>query len=129
MGSEACCSRCGVSKPTTEFVKSRREKRGWQQPCKVCSANYAALSRKVDPYHHKALKYKVPKEEIEKQLKKECCDICGFPLKRKCLDHDHSTGELRGVLCDDCNTGLGKFRDNPVILEEAIKYLEKRYGR
>ena len=39
------------------------------------------------------------------------------------LDHNHGTGEFRGFLCDSCNTGLGKFRDDPDLLARAIDYL------
>ena len=39
------------------------------------------------------------------------------------LDHNHGTGEFRGFLCDSCNTGLGKFKDDPELLNRAINYL------
>jgi len=40
------------------------------------------------------------------------------------VDHCHTTGKVRGLLCDYCNKGLGFFRDNPVNLQKAIDYLE-----
>jgi hypothetical protein len=40
------------------------------------------------------------------------------------LDHDHVTGAFRGFICDSCNTGMGKFRDNPDLMQRAIDYLK-----
>jgi hypothetical protein len=56
------------------------------------------------------------------------CAICSAPdeslKKRLCVDHCHTTGAVRGLLCDNCNTALGKFRDNADTLRRAITYLE-----
>lgn len=56
------------------------------------------------------------------------CEICGVPRAEcsyeLCLDHDHTTGELRGFICRHCNYGLGNFKDSPEILREAADYLE-----
>jgi len=53
------------------------------------------------------------------------CAICGKIEKSKYLnvDHNHNTGKVRGLLCMDCNTGIGKFKDNLNILQNAINYL------
>lgn len=54
------------------------------------------------------------------------CKICkGELVDRKLthLDHCHATNKIRGILCRGCNHGLGHFRDNPVFLKSAIKYL------
>lgn len=62
------------------------------------------------------------------------CNICGDELQRRkrgetrkqpCIDHDHETGVIRGILCDRCNHGLGHFRDDPKLLMNAIAYLAK----
>ena len=59
------------------------------------------------------------------------CAICGKSLERirgVHIDHDHSTGIVRALLCGPCNTGLGMFKDNPQILRQAIEYLEQKSG-
>jgi hypothetical protein len=56
------------------------------------------------------------------------CAICktaaGKFQKSLCVDHDHETGEVRGLLCNSCNWGLGYFRDRPRLLAQALVYLE-----
>ena len=54
------------------------------------------------------------------------CAICrnGFSSVEDCeIDHDHLTGKVRGMLCRNCNVGIGLFKENPASLENAIKYL------
>jgi len=56
------------------------------------------------------------------------CDICGTIIgspKNAHLDHDHNDGHIRGILCTNCNLGLGNMKDNPMILHKAIIYLDK----
>jgi hypothetical protein len=56
------------------------------------------------------------------------CAICRTDVpsgKGWHLDHDHDTGQARGILCHRCNLGLGNFKDNPATLEAAIAYLRR----
>lgn len=50
------------------------------------------------------------------------CLICRRK-KKLCVDHDHKTGVVRGLLCPPCNHGIGSLKDNPVLLKRAINYL------
>jgi hypothetical protein len=53
------------------------------------------------------------------------CAICGKPPGKIALhvDHDHETGEIRGLLCVGCNNALGQFHDDPALLDRAIDYV------
>jgi len=76
-------------------------------------------------------KYGITLEQYEKLLADQggVCAVCGGPHVgvggRYHVDHDHRTGVVRGLLCGTCNTGLGQFKDDPVVLEKAISYLKK----
>lgn len=56
------------------------------------------------------------------------CEICHNKLPLA-VDHCHKKGHVRGLLCNNCNNGLGRFQDNKEWLKNAIKYLEKDDGR
>ena len=63
-----------------------------------------------------------------KDEQNESCAICNAKLKAGFMvhvDHDHKTGEVRGILCRWCNTGLGNFKDSIDNLKSAVKYLKK----
>lgn len=80
---------------------------------------------------HVKHKYGITQKQYTEILKNQdnCCAIC----KRKDtgvknqkwfhIDHEHTRLRVRGVLCKDCNTGLGMFQDNPELLITAAKYL------
>jgi len=56
----------------------------------------------------------------------ECCAICKkeIELIDSAIDHNHATGEFRGVLCKQCNRALGMFKDSPIVLKNALEYLQ-----
>ncbi len=66
-----------------------------------------------------------------KQKQHGMCAICGSSSSKKNfyhrlhVDHDHKTGKIRGLLCGNCNTALGKFQDNSKLLTKAIEYIRE----
>jgi len=54
------------------------------------------------------------------------CEICGRKEKISLsADHCHKTNTFRGMLCGSCNLGIGKFQDDPILLDKAIQYLNR----
>jgi len=122
------CTKCGENKPLDNFHKNGSGKYGVSQRCKPCMNNFARNNRKENHSLYYARKYHTTPDIIDNVLKRVVCDICGSQpkeSKRHSIDHCHITGVIRGLLCDDCNIGLGKFKDNPTLLEKAKEYLEK----
>jgi hypothetical protein len=73
--------------------------------------------------------YKMTPEEYDEILgwQKGVCCICGGTNpsgKRLAVDHDHVTGQRRNLLCASCNKGLGLFKDDPELLENAMLYMQ-----
>lgn len=93
--------------------------------------------KKLDRDEKLKKRYGLTPEDLEKMLQDQDnkCVICGQEIflhgssvnKNKIahVDHNHETGEVRGLLCDKCNRGLGYFRDNEGYLISAISYLKK----
>lgn len=67
-------------------------------------------------------------EDYDKLLIFNKCNICGKKPqnKRLAIDHDHKTNKIRGLLCGQCNRGLGCFYDNKKLLKNAIIYLNEK---
>lgn len=136
------CRKCRRRKDPQQFYKHRAV-------CKTCHRKYGAewrlanyeqmtASKKAWQAKNKAKhrmhnaayrrrKYGLTLEDFDKLLaaQKGLCKICQQPMKPAAVDHCHSTGRVRGLLCRKCNVGLGMFRDNPSLLRSAARYLGK----
>jgi hypothetical protein len=60
----------------------------------------------------------------ERRLAGDPCDVCGRTTEPMNIDHCHVSGEVRGLLCRDCNWALGKVQDDPQILRALAAYVE-----
>ena len=80
-------------------------------------------------HYHRRYRYGMEDGLYEELLYEQCglCAICGEQPAEH-VDHDHETGEVRGLLCFNCNGGLGQFRDRVDILLAAIQYLDRSRG-
>lgn len=127
------CKKCGIVKSYKEYYKHTKTLDKLYRYCKKCHNKMTKKSYNKDNQYRMRLKreYNVSLEEYNILLKthNNSCAICQKNQnelnQRLRLDHCHSTGKVRGLLCDSCNVGLGRFRDNPVFLKSAILYLEK----
>jgi recombination endonuclease VII len=76
--------------------------------------------------HYKLItRYGIGLGEVERMIEEQggVCAICRSAAPRD-VDHDHETGEVRGILCSPCNSGMGLFKDNARRLRDAAAYLE-----
>jgi len=137
------CEQCGISKdillfhkykPSSDPYKYRRYK------CKDCeSSNKKANPNTRSNYRDWMLfnKYGITSKEYDKFLSDQggVCAICGQaethidPRTNRVflmsVDHCHLTGKVRGILCNNCNRGIGFFKDNISLLNSASAYLNK----
>ena len=141
------CTKCGEVKDLTLFYRDARKLDGRQAQCKSC----ADIANK-HYYYKDGLKTNTRQLSLKKtQLKRlyGCtiedvytmhkqqngkCAICdkeiiviGNSLTKyqvACVDHNHVTGKIRGLLCNTCNRGLGFFKDSTEIVRKAFMYME-----
>lgn len=121
------CKDCGEKKPWDSFPRHKSMKSGHLNSCKDCVAVYQKLYYENNPQRDNHLKYKYGISELEWNAmfaqQDGRCAICRKDRKLH-TDHDHNTGEVRGLLCQGCNLGLGHFEDDEVSLSNAIQYLQ-----
>ena len=141
------CTKCNTFKTLDNFYRCLSKKvtsysKGLKSHCKECvSKDRKRYYQTEDGYKKKIEKAWKDKgiiftlDEYNLILDKQNggCAICKVKQNKNghalCVDHDHNTGKVRGILCHDCNTSLGKFQDSVELLEKAIQYLEKNKGK
>lgn len=99
--------------------------------CKECAANYYNEHKEEVKDRVLQRSYGITLEDYNKMFQNQngLCIGCyrhQSQLKKAfAVDHDHKTGKIRGLLCDDCNQFLGKIKDNPAVLRRLADYLER----
>lgn len=135
------CKTCQTEKPVSDYPRHSKYKGGTRPHCTPCHQASERVSYHLNK-HKRPYNYE---EDKSRKLKKEYgidyaqylellqtqngkCAICGTSStgKRKAfhVDHCHKTGKIRGLLCGNCNSGIGNLRDDVGLLEQAIKYLK-----
>jgi hypothetical protein len=146
------CPKCQVDKPFSEYPKNKYGRHGIATYCLSCSAEIVRARRatpegqaahrasskrwrEANNERHKdnnaRWRYGVDHGTYDTMLAAQNgkCAICqssdpGGTVRFK-IDHCHTSNQVRGLLCDSCNLGLGKFRDDVALLAKAIDYLTK----
>lgn len=144
------CPRCKEVLGVDLFQKNKAAKDGLQYHCKACRKEidsrpehrkqhrerYHKNKHKTQGYKDITLKrtYGISLDDYNSLLEQQnhTCKICHNQCssgRSLAVDHCHSTGKIRGLLCQKCNQGLGMFKDSEELLAKAIVYLqERKYG-
>ena len=139
------CSACKKELPFSDFYPDKRMKLGLQSQCKKCAREWhrdrpeyirtknAAWKGKNPRYMRdwqRKKKFGLTKEQVD-QIRNSQNGLCAGCLTsladaKECLDHDHLTGRIRGLLCNDCNLVLGRAKDSTETLLRLVNYLTRK---
>ncbi|HCH9337366.1 TPA: hypothetical protein NNW70_004295 [Salmonella enterica] len=137
------CSTCFELLTYDKFSKKSNSKRGYSYKCKSCHNEYVRenwykknsdkqkQSSKKWKNSNKnkilASKYKTTESEIISLLEKSSnkCEVCNKTFKI-CIDHCHTTGKVRGVLCMRCNAALGLLQEDQYIVSNLLDYIRDK---
>lgn len=146
------CSDCKMAKPLSAFYKSVGKREGVQSVCKDChdlrskawgkTPKGKAINKAAHRRNHIKRKFGIPESEYETIMfdlwndQKGCCAICGtlgtsYGKQTKedpttlHLDHNHTNGQLRSLLCFPCNNAIGLLQDSPELCSKASDYLQQ----
>lgn len=124
------CPDCNEVKSLEDFPNSKSGKKGRGSYCRPCHNARGRETRNRlyggSREYHLRRRYGIGDADFQRMLAAQggVCAICKGPDPRH-VDHDHVTGKVRGILCFNCNGGLGYYRDNVEYLGEAIRYLRR----
>lgn len=148
------CNKCRSLKPSADFGRRSDRPIGRQASCRACQATHTVDFRNANRAHFNTIRRacygRNPGKWWSDRLKSEygltvadyarmleaqggVCGICGGKEESKrykhlSVDHDHATGRVRGLLCNNCNRALGLLKDSTIILLAAARYLKAGRG-
>lgn len=134
------CCRCKQYKSAEAFGRNPQRPTRLRANCTACRREMEKERRARNPERATRLRlaillkqYGMTIEDYQARLLAQggACLICTRTPSadghvRLVVDHDHATGRVRGLLCNNCNSGLGYFRDDPNALASAIRYLARQ---
>lgn len=103
-----------------------KDKGQGQSYCPECKAQQGNRWQPAYAARRRAARYGLTVDELNELLALGACEVCGADDIQLCIDHDHETGKVRGLLCDLCNKALGQARDDADILRGLADYIEER---
>ena len=128
------CPRCGHTFPLDGFAINRTKSRGISAYCLDCH-NHVVRTNAVKLHgstrnKHLKERYDLTEQRVAEMIEAQggTCAICRRKPAEH-VDHDHATGDVRGVLCFTCNAGLGNFADNAHLMHLAAEYLDRHSPR
>ena len=135
------CTKCGQTKELSEFYLEKAKRKDGsirefrRSHCRACEKKRKSkrdkLTKEERANQHLLNKYGITAAIRDKLAEIQGgCGICGTKkpggrYNTWNVDHCHHTGKVRGVLCWDCNTGIGKLKDDASLLRRAIQWLEQ----
>ena len=129
------CTKCGATKDITEFYKrgGKQSPNSRKNHCKECDKKRLAENYDSIKYREQHLQrsYGITLNEYNQMLldQNHQCAVCGTTEPggkhgKFMVDHCHTTGRVRGLLCKRCNIALGEVEDNTQVLQSMIEYLQ-----
>ncbi|MDQ3914109.1 MAG: endonuclease VII domain-containing protein [Actinomycetota bacterium] len=122
------CPQCGLDKPPDDFPRHRGNKTGRHTYCKPChnerTKRYKQRRHGSEKSYLLSHRYGISAEQVHRlmQAQNGLCAICRA-AEPKHVDHCHDSSEVRGLLCLNCNQGIGRFEDDVPTLRRAMHYL------
>lgn len=135
------CSKCKAEKEIGKFYRNKSRPDGYAHECSDCTRQRLEVWRLANPMKASSYRARDPQQKRKNDLLRmyglnekaylsllevqgNACAICqGEFSKTPHVDHCHKTNQVRGLLCQRCNTAIGLLNDDPIVIERAKEYI------